>query len=33
MTAGHQGHAGRVAEAERAALFNAFTLWAVGLAG
>lgn len=32
MTAGHQGHAGPQAEAERAALFNAFALWAVGLA-
>lgn len=32
MTAGHQGHAGPRAEAERAALFNAFALWAVGLA-
>ena len=32
MTAGHQGHAGPQAEAERAAMFNAFALWAVGLA-
>jgi oligopeptidase B len=32
MTAGHQGHAGLGAEAERAALFNTFALWAVGLA-
>ncbi|MGA0600282.1 S9 family peptidase [Caulobacter sp. KR2-114] len=32
MTAGHQGHAGLMPELERAALVNAFTLWATGRA-
>lgn len=33
MTAGHQGHAGRLPELRQAALFGAFAIWSVGQAG